>query len=94
MPPNLAAVFADSVAEIRARKRDQDEMVSGAQGFWSYEELTQNDAPLSPREETYKRVPPMPPYRGSGQCLRCLALAKSTALRRNSGSQAAPSRHA
>ena len=27
-------------------------MVSGAQGFWSHEELTQNDAPLSPREET------------------------------------------
>jgi hypothetical protein len=66
MPPNLAAVFADSVAKIRARKRDQDEMVSGAQGFWSHEELTQNDAPLSPREETYKRVPPMPPYRGRG----------------------------
>jgi hypothetical protein len=39
-------------------------MVSGAQGFSSHEELAQNDAPLSPREETYKRVPPMPPYRG------------------------------
>ena len=65
MPPNLAAVFADSVAEIRARTRDQDEMVSGAQGFWSYEGLTQNDAPLSPRG-TYKRLPRTPPYRGSG----------------------------
>ncbi len=28
--------------------------------------LTQNDAPLSPRKESYKRVPPTPPYRGSG----------------------------
>ncbi len=48
MPPNLAAVFVDSVAEIRARKRDQDEMVLGAQGFWSHEELTQNDAAAQP----------------------------------------------
>ncbi len=37
--------------------------VGKSQGFWSHEELAQNDAPLSPREETYKRVPPMPPYR-------------------------------
>jgi hypothetical protein len=66
MPPNLATVVADSVVETRARKRNHDELISGAQGFWSHEELTQNDGPLSPREETYKRLPPMPPYRGSG----------------------------
>ena len=59
-----ATRFPQMRREIRARKRDQDELVSGSQGFWSNEELAQNDAPLSPREETYKRVPPMPPYRG------------------------------
>ena len=58
MPPNLAAVFADSVAEICARKRDQDEMVSGAQSFWSHEELTQNDAPLSPARRNLQAVTP------------------------------------
>lgn len=55
-----AAKFPRMRNEIRARRRDQEEEASGAVGLWSNEQLLQ-DAPLK-GGETYRRVPPTPPY--------------------------------
>ena len=55
-----AAKFPRMRSEIRARRRDQEEEATGAIGLWSNEELLQ-DAPLK-AGESYKRVPPTPPY--------------------------------
>jgi len=58
-----AAKFPTMRREIRARRRDENESAIGSEGFWSFEELVQ-DAPLS-AAETYRRLPPSPPYRSS-----------------------------
>ena len=40
--------------------RDAEEAATGAEGFWSFEELAA-ETPLTAGEK-YKRVPPSPPY--------------------------------
>lgn len=55
------AKFPRMRSEIRARRRDQEEEASGALGLWSNEEVLQGAPPLK-ANETYKRVPPTPPY--------------------------------
>ena len=57
---SAAQKFPKMRSEIRARLRDQEEKASGAVGLFSNEELLQ-DAPLK-SGETYRRVPPTPPY--------------------------------
>ena len=51
-----ATRFPQMRREIRARKRDQDEMVSGAQGFWSHEELAERRAAEPARRNLQARA--------------------------------------
>jgi len=59
-----AARFPQMRREMRARRRDESDAALGSEGFWSFEELVQ-DAPLK-ADETYRRLPPTPPYRWGG----------------------------
>jgi three-Cys-motif partner protein len=57
---SAAEKFPRMRSEIRARQRDAEEAASGTEGLWPLAEYLP-DAPLKPGE-TYKRVPPTPPY--------------------------------